>query len=253
MGRNIEPPRDIITHIKKLEKRIENLERSQRISNTSIDEGSVVVNNGAIVSKHPNGVELFRAGQGETTLPFEVDPTPGYLTRIKRGNGQTVFEVFSDADGGESRLTIHDKNGNQLFAEDWLIGKGIGRPFIPLNGYKVSEWLTPPDIVTAASFTGVYIIEFNLQHPAVYVNLRCTTGADVTGEVRLRDTFFGQDLWTASVGTNFSGNLEGQGNVNGLRTYGNNMSLELQARKTAGVGNMRLHLVMTYGRNALTI
>lgn len=250
MGRNVQPPRDAISYIKNLEKRIENLERSQRIGNTSVDNGNVVVNNGAIVSKHPNGVELFRAGRGETTLPFAVDPTQGYLTRVKRANGNTVFEAFSSEAGGESRFVLQDRNGNPVLSEDWLVGNGMGRPYIPIRTYKLSEWSSPPDLVTAASFTGVYLLEFNMQHPSVYVNIRTIADAGTAGEIRLQDTFFTHTMWSDTISTAFNGNKEGTGNIHILRSWGQNMSLEVQARRTAGTGNLRFQLAMAYGTSA---
>lgn len=253
MGRNAEPPRDIISYIKGLEKRIEYLERSQRIGNTSIDSGNVIVNNGAIVAKHPNGVELFRTGVGSTTLPFDVDPTQGYVTRFRRANGNLVFETFSSEDGGEAMAQFNDRNGNQIISEDWLVGKGLGRPFIPWAGYRVSEWTTPPDIVTSGSFVGVYIIEGNQQHPAIYVNVRCVADAGTAGEIRLQDTFFGSTMWSTTISSGFNGNLTGTGTINGIRNYGDQQSFEIQARRTAGAGNLRFLLVMAYGRGALTL
>lgn len=253
MGRTQGEPKDIIEYIKLLEKRIQNLERSQRIGNTSIDGGSVVVNNGAIVAKHPNGVELFRTGTGSTILPFEVNPTQGYVTSIRRANGNLIFEAFSSEGGGESMSQLRDRNSNQILTEDYLTGNGLGRPFIPYRIYKASEWLTPPDIVTSGTFAGVYIIESNQQHPAVYVNVRVVADAGTAGEVRLQDTFFGNTMWSATITTAFNGNLEGSGNITGFRAYGNNTSFEVQARRTAGTGNIRLLLVMAYGRSANTI
>lgn len=252
MGRNIEPPQDIISHFKRLEKRIENLERSQRISNTSIDQGSIVVNNGAIVSKHPNGVELFRAGVGETVLPFEVDPTQGYLTRIKRGNGQVVFEVFTDNDGAESRLVMNDRNGNQIFAEDWLVGKGLARPYIPWGANKTVDLTTPPDITTSGTFVAVYTVQGILQHPALFVRLKVVADAGTTGEIRLQDTFFSSTLWSDTIASG-SSIKSGVGTLNGLYSYGQMVGLEIQVRRTSGAGNIRTALVNTYGQLALTL
>lgn len=253
MGRNVEPRRDLVSYIKQLEKRIEYLERSQRIGNTAIDKGNVVVNNGAVVAKYPNGVELFRTGTGTTTLPFDTLPTQGYVTRFRRGNGNLVFEAFSTEDGGSTTTQFNDRNGNQILSEDWLIGKGLGRPFIPWHGYRASDWTTPPDIITASTFTAVYILEGNQQHPALYVNVRCVADAGTAGEIRLQDTFYGNTMWSATISAGFNGNLTGTGTINDLRNYGENQSLEIQARRTAGTGNLRFLLVMAYGSNALTL
>lgn len=253
MGRNVEPPLDIISQFRRLERRVENLERSQRISNTSIDEGSVVVNNGAVVSKHPNGVELLRAGVGETILPFDVDPTPGYVTRIRRGSGQTVFEVFTDTTGGESRVFIKDRNDNEILSEDWLVGRGLNRPFIPWEAKKVTDFTTPTDITTSGSFVGVYNIQGNYQHPALYVKIRVQADIGTAGEIRLQDNVLSTTMWSDTISSGFNGDKEGIGNISGLYTYGSNLGFEIQIRRTSGAGQIKTAMIMAYGQNAQTI
>lgn len=252
MGRTQKEPRDILDYVKELEQRVQNLERSQRIGNTAVDQGNVVVNNGAIVDKHPNGVELFRTGTGETTLPFDPSPTQGYVTRMRRANGQVVFEVFSSDDGGEAIVYINDRNGNRILSEDWLIGRGLDRPYIPWRSYPKTEWDTPPVVVTSATFVPTHIVEGNIQHPSLYVNARVAADIGTAGEIRLHDVIFGP-LWTATISAGFNSNIERTGNISGLRNYGDNASFELQVRRTAGAGNIRVGIQQAYGRSATTL
>lgn len=251
MGRNIEPPRDAIKYIKQLEKRIENLERSQRIGNTSIDNGSITVNNGSIVSKHPNGAELFRSGTGETILPFEVDPTQGYVTRISRASGQKVFETFSSEAGDEARATFYDRENNEIFGDDYLIGRGLGRPYLHVNAVTMSDYLNPPLIVTAASYTGAYLITGHFQHPAIGIAVRIKADVGTAGNVRVQDTFFGNTIWTSAIASGADTILNGTGNLPGLRGYGQDHNFELQVQRTVGAGNIRVLLMHVYGRSAI--
>lgn len=253
MPRNRTETKDVLEYIQQLEKRIQNLERSQRVGNTAIDDGSMVVNNGAIVAKHPNGEELFRTGTGTTTLPFDVDPTDGYVTRINRANGVKVFEVFSSADGTEGKALINDRQGNEILGDDWLIGKGLSRPYLAYSWYPISEFFAPPVSTSNASYEGAWVVEGNLQHPAIFVNVRVIADAGTAGNIKLRDTFFGVDIWTAAVTTAFNGTLSSTSTIPGGRSYGENFSLELQVQRTAGTGNIRTGLVLAYGRNATSL
>lgn len=253
MGRSHQPPRDLLAYIVELEKRVANLERTAQSGNTAVDRGSVTVNNGAIVAKHPNGEELFRTGTGSTVLPFEVDPTDGYVTRVKRANGVTVFQAFSSAGGAEAKVQINDRQGSEILGDDWLIGKGLSRPFLTYNWYPITEFLSPPVSKNSATYDGAFVIQGNLQHPAIFVNVRVIADAATAGNIKLRDTFFGVDLWTAAVTTAFNGNLSATSNLPSGRGYGDDFSLELQVQRTAGAGNIRVGLVTAYGRSATSL
>lgn len=253
MGRNVEHPDDLIGYIKKLERRIENLERSQRIGNTSIDEGNVTVNNGAIVAKHPNAVELFRTGTGEAVLPFEVDPTPGYVTRIRRGNGNLVFEVFTTEDGNEAKWRLCDRNGDEIVGDDWLIGRGLGRPWLEVSAVTMAEYLNPSIIVTSASYTGTHLITGNFQHPAIGVRVRIKADAATAGNVRVQDTFFGNTLCSSAIAPAADTVIDMSGNLPGLRGLGQDHTFELQVQRTSGAGNIRVLLMHVYGRSAPTL
>lgn len=251
MGRNVEPPQNLISYIKKLEKRIENLERSQRIGNTAIDNGSITVNNGAVVSKHPNGVELFRSGTGSTVLPFEVDPTPGYVTRITRASGVKVFEQFASEDGTEAKFFMNDREGNEVLGDDWLSGRGLSRPYLPLNYYTMADYNTPPVNTTSATFVGLYQVYGIMQHRGVEFRLRVAADIGTAGNIRLQDTFFGYTIWSDSIAAGFNGEKQGTGNLNGLVPYGSNFSFEIQVQRTAGAGVIRVMPVMIYSRGGV--
>lgn len=253
MGRTIKETRDLLDYVKELEQRIQNLERSQRIGNTAIDDGSITVNNGAIVAKHPNGVELFRTGTGTTTLPFDVDPTEGYLTRIRRANNNIVFESFSSTDGAEARAYIQDRNTNVILDEDWLIGRGLGRPFIGWNWHTPAEATTPPQLVTSATYVDVYNLMGNIQHPTIQARIRVFCDIGTTGTIRIFDTFFGTTQWEDTIASGFNDVKIAVANIHGLRAYGDDCQMVLQARRTAGAGNIRIGILQAYGRAALTL
>lgn len=251
MSRNYEGPPDLLDYIKKLEQRVANLERSQRATNTSVDRGSITVNNGAIVSKHPNGTELFRSGKGETVLPFEVDPTQGYVTRITRANGVKVFEQFASDDGAEAKFFMNDREGNEILGDDWLSGRGLSRPFLPLNHYPMSEYNTPPVSTTSATYAGLFQVYGIMQHRGVEFRLRVAADIGTAGNIRLQDTFFSYTIWSDSIAAGFNGEKQGTGNLNGLVGYGSNFNFEIQVQRTAGTGVIRVMPVMIYSRGGV--
>lgn len=253
MGRSAQPPEDLLDYVKRLEARIRNLERSQQAGNTAVDRGSVTVKNGAIVAKHPNGQELFRTGTGSTTLPFDPSPTDGFVTRVTRADGTKVLEAFSSEDGTEGKFQINDRQGSEILGDDWLFGKGLSRPFLTYNWYPITEFLSPPVSKNSATYDGAFVIQGNLQHPAIFVNVRVIADAATAGNIKLRDTFFGVDIWTAAVTTAFNGNLSATSNLPSGRGYGDDFSLELQVQRTAGAGNIRVGLVTAYGRSATSL
>lgn len=253
MGRSHRAPKDLLEYVKELEQRISNLERSQRAPNTSVDRGSITVNNGAIVDKHPNGVELFRTGTGQTTLPFDVSPTDGYVTRLKRANGNTVLEVFSSSDGTEARIFIQDRAGNTIFDEDWLIGRGLGRPYIGWNWFTPTEDTTPPQVVTSASYVDVYQLSGIFQHPSIQVKIRIAADIGTAGNIRIQDTFFNTTQWSDSIAAGFNSTKIANANIHALRNYGDDCQMALQVQRTAGTGNIRIGLQYVYGRSAISL
>lgn len=242
MGRTVEPPKDVLDYIRLLEKRIANLERSQRIGNTSIDRGNVTVRGGAIVAKHPNGTELFHTGSGS-----DDDLGEGYLTRIARPNGQTVLEVFS-TDTSEGKVKIYDRAGYEMLSDDWLTGRGLSSPTIPINYSPTTEHLAPTNGTSSVDFYPVWTINGRLQHMGIRLMVLVRADAGTAGEMQLREKFFDIVLGeTVVISTAQWSYVDITRGMLGDYQIGSTFRLDLEFKVTSGAGGIRSQIVLCHG------
>jgi hypothetical protein len=241
-------PQDIVELIKRLEGRIESLERRPRANLTTID-------NGAIVAVDTDGSPLFVAGthQMYNTYPGTTFRGTAFYRTGPGGStpGNAVMTVgYNDGGALPDVIRVYDKNSYNIFADDVLSG-GLARPYIP-SSFIVTDPTKWP-VTTSATFQNVQECLYIVQHPYVYVDYRLyANNADTSAELRLlSDGVQIGTTQTYDVGT-------GPGTVKQdfitaqlIPTTKNpydSAVLTIEIRRTAGTGNVYGIAGNVYGR-----
>lgn len=103
-----ESPPDLIERIKRMEKRIADLEKVRRINNTSIDSGELVIRGGDIVVREVDGTKVLEILHGAVPA----------LNMYPIGDGTEEYKLVifgweSASQGAALQLGVEKVNGNQ--------------------------------------------------------------------------------------------------------------------------------------------
>lgn len=244
-GRTRNENPDLVSRIVQLEERIKNLEKVQRIGNTSVDTGKIVINNGAIVVQHANGTELFRTGREGLGGAF-VDNV--YVTRIRRNDNSEAIVVYDDDTSADidGALLMYDRSGNIIFSENYDSGTGLGRPFLQYAYQTTDEHITPSVLTTSGTFEPLWTLTGEIQHTGIRLNVLIQADAGTTGEIRLLNPTTSEEI--IPVEAIADGEVAYRYMVgNNTLNYGEPFQFDLEARRASGGGNVRVLLVYAMG------
>ncbi|MGW1680562.1 hypothetical protein [Saccharopolyspora sp. NPDC002376] len=141
-----------------------------------------------------------------------------------------------------TRLITKDAGGATLVAPDKLTGRGLARPYIPtpMIPTDVPEWPGTQQ----ATFTGKWVQSIYHQHPKItLVVYAAADTAGTTGEIRviIGGAVFSDSAQVTAVGSSI---YQANAFLFGPGLWpGNHMApvtIEIQARRTAGTGWVRL-------------
>lgn len=242
-SRNEQP--DLISQIAQLQERVKNLEKVQRIGNTSVDAGKIVINNGAIVVQHANGAELFRTGREGIGASFIDDV---YVTRVRRNDDSEAFVVYDDDTSADipGALLMYDRVGNIIFSEDYVTGNGLGRPYLSHSFATTSEHITPTVLTGSGSFDPLWTLTGEIQHSNIRLNVLIQADVGTTGEIRLYNPTSGLEIIpTEAISSGENAYRYMQGPI--LDNYGEPYQYDLEVRVASGSGDIRVLLVYVMG------
>lgn len=223
-----------------LSKRIDNIEAGNRISYTSIDSGSMKVVGGNFSVGDPYHVYF-----GNVTVGLET--TAGWIFR--RADLSQVF-VLQGNGTADQFWAMYDNLGNIIISDDGFTDQGLARPYIPLPVARHSN-LTFDTTTASTTMTGLYTLRFYKQQPRVRVMMVVKSSDGSTpGEIQLynvtRDEIIqGPDVVTAGTTTFMD---FGPSAVTG--NHMEDLTLEIQARRTAGAGTIGIIVMGAYGQQS---
>jgi hypothetical protein len=227
-------PRDIADHIRALEKRIQVLERSQRVT-------SVVNSTGVYTFLAADGVTpLFAVGDqafGDRGLAINRDDGSSAI-RVNRAFAPDVFQL----------LQMYDRNNNLIFAEEYLHGEGMDMPkqATPF-WYPVNATL---DVGTSStSFVDLFRCRAFKQNFSLHTAFEVVaSGGAVQGEFQLRDSFFGAygAIVTHAAGVTRTEYTIEEPSVP-LGTVASERDVYLAGRVSSGAGTVTVRIVQTRG------
>lgn len=212
--------------------------RSGSSRNMSIGEGGVFTIKGGRLR-----VLFPEAMGGETSvyagdIVSEVDGTyQGTGLFVQAEDGTDIATFRTNAATGKPIVTLRDAQGNAVLYTSTSTGQGLVRPFAHLPLYPVR----PADFnvgTTAGSFETLYAGEIHKERNDLSVGVRHY--ADVSGTTgEIRCVVDGVQLG-ATATVSFSGGVSSFGPADIAGTHMQFVYVEVQARRTAGTGTVRV-------------
>lgn len=237
-------PQDIIDRIRKLERQV-----SELSGRANIRPALNTIVNGSVTIKG-DGVLEIQDGDGHTSL-VAGRAEPDYLsggaqtaTIINRVNGNKAFAVWSETGSSTQAVRVFDGNGNPVFSDDPILG-GLAQPWIPLPKPQDVSVVTWPK-TTSSTYVTIASAPARLQHPAVIFVADMGWDSGCTGSLQL--TIGGTVVGTGASNARLAGNVLVPG-WSWSGTPGETL-IELQAKKTAGTGNVYGQIKYLYGAQA---
>ena len=241
---------DLMSIIKDHARRLRKMETAPQLGNSSIgsggirvtDGGSIIADGGAVRVIGPNGQTSFYFG-GITPRLADGTLQPGFILYRNDGTvAAALYDPTPDVDY-QQFLALWDREQHIVVSDDTASGRGLATPYIPLpmGRARYTDW----PAVTDATFVEVHRGLVYRQHPRVVAYIRATTDvAGTTGEFRLMAD--GVQIGdTVDVGFVVANNT-----VVGEWPVGEHLTghvLTVQARRTAGTGNVRVECSAIYG------
>ncbi|MFG1847769.1 hypothetical protein [Micromonospora carbonacea] len=231
-------PGDIMRRLRDLERQVRELLAGRRLEAASIGRGGVTVKDGgAIRVRDTDGSLLVWMGNLGNDLRGSV---------LYRAGGSAALGVFGTGTGGDvGFIGMYDRSGNPIVTDDVLSGRGLARPFIPL---QVNEVSVPTATTTSGTFTDVAVGMVSVQHPVMYAYL-LVRASDVTtaGEVRLALQGVGIGPTVTVDAGAYVYTSVGPFALTDPPPYGVIRGLSVQARRTAGAGTIGVRVMSIMG------
>ena len=232
-------PSDFFAQVRNIAKEeVAKFFRSGPLRNASISDGGLTIRGGFFRLLFGN-VSLFHLGPVTPSLP---DGTPQQGWIVRRSDGSTVLALYDAnvADGQVMQaLNWFDRTGHSVLADDTNSGEGLARPYLQHAFYpaRFGDYLS----TSSATFETIYRAELPKQQPRLRVAVMAATdNADTSGELQV--LVEGQPLGTTVTGLNsstFKTGVFGPALLPDVE-YGSTMHVEVQARRTAGTGSVRI-------------
>lgn len=238
-------PEDVLDYVKRLEKRVVNLEKLTRSSNTSIDSGALIIkgNDGQIIGVFG---DIMKAG----LIPPDGTSQMGFL--FYRTDGTLALSLYDSSMTGEfgQYIGLFDQRQEPLLLEDFRTGYGLARPFFagpPIYNPDPSMW----PATTSSAFVGSQEAWMFFNNPGVYVDfLMNCSAADTTGEARLmiNGVQYGPTISGGFGYSSFNQKLLLPESLVSEQWY----NVNIQHRRTAGTGSVATAYRILYNTQKLT-
>jgi hypothetical protein len=185
---------------------------------------------------------------GQSTIP-DGSGRIQQIFQIARDDGTTALALgdYGTTPGHthHQALTMLDRAGNTIFAEDTVSGFGIANPYIPLGTFVD---ITPPAATTTStSFVALQWGDIIQQHARLSVSLLAQTSAGTTGEIRL--TIGGVQVGIVSIPAGAFGQYA-IGPVawpSGTFNWLSHGTAQLEGRRTGGTGSIGVRCLGAWG------
>lgn len=213
--------------------------RSGPLRNASITDGGLTIRGGFFRLLFGNIVMWFVGPYGPA-LPDGTAQQGFYLRRADGTLALDLRDAFPGLDGTLNQaLTWYDRTGHGVLADDTDSGEGLARPYLQAAFYpaRFGDYLT----TTSGTFETIYRAELPKQQPRLRVAVSgATDDAGTSGEMRV--LVEGNPLGTTVTGLNsttFSTGVFGPALLSDA-PYMSTLHVEIQARRTAGAGSVRV-------------
>lgn len=213
--------------IRALERTVEQLSAARNLRSATIDEP------GVLRVRRADGSDVAYVGRLS-------DGAMGVL--FYRTDGTLAFSV--DELNGQARVAFWN-GGREVVGTDTVSGLGLARPYLPVQFGPSAIPANAPS-TTSGTFTSLWRSFQDKQHPKLSVLYLVQADPDTTGEVQ---------LWDAKASAQLDVEPVAAGDYRFVYTdtvapagdFGDLLDVELRARRTAGTGALRVHVVSAMG------
>lgn len=201
-------------------------------------------------ARRGEGIGRLRVTTSAGVLIVETGPMPWTHMdgstqegiRLYREDGGLVASVQAQPSvTGVDRqcLTVYDRAGNAVFADDAISGWGLARPYLPFSFGRANYLSWEP--TSSTSFTDIHLTAIEKQAPMAYVVIGHTNDvAAATGQVQV--TVNGVAV-TPPISTSFSVTLSTVGPFELPGAHMATVELRVQAKRSTGTGNVRCEVI----------
>ncbi|GIJ25488.1 hypothetical protein Vqi01_06500 [Micromonospora qiuiae] len=239
IGDNAISKGDLGRRLYDLEQLVRELIAGRRLEAASIGRGGVTVKDGGTFRvKDIDGVDLAWMG---------LDPQSGLRgTVLRRAGGAVAFAAFGTGAVGDSGFAaLYDLAEQYVVSDDIASGRGLARPYIPV---QLGEVTIPTTTTTSGTFTDMAAGTMPVQHPVLFAHVLARASDGTTaGEVRM--TLNGEQVGepaTVDAGA-FVHMYLGPATVDAVYEYGHLHRVRVQARRTAGSGEIGVRVMSMHG------
>lgn len=252
MRRRGEQP-NLLEVIRRLERRVSDLESGNRIGNTAIDSGNLVVESGSSINiYHPSQSDWPIVRLGDISGHWGIAVTQVLPSRD--GFQSTLFET--GAPGPELDevftpiFTVFGVAGDSLMslAPNW----GLAEPRTVHNFLPTSNHITPAASTTSATFAQIFTVWGYTYHEGILIDYIVQNDVGTTSEVQIREANIDSVTATASHGSGAfeygSLNFDFVSNASGDDPFpGMFFKVDLEIRRTSGAGVVRAGMISAIG------
>ncbi|MEV0805723.1 hypothetical protein [Micromonospora sp. NPDC050200] len=205
---------------------------------TVLDGGDIAIEGGGSVTVDGGDITVIdAAGNIIGQIGDLGNGKRGFI--LRRAGGYPALEVSGTGVGSDYGFVgMYDVSGNYIVTDDAASGRGLARPYIPI---QVGEVSVPTAVATSTGFADLHVGAAVLQHPVLYAYVLIrSSDSSTTGEVRMAVDGIG-------VGPTLPVNAGAYAYVNVgpfalpssvLGNYSAIQVLSVQARRTAGTGTI---------------
>ena len=207
-----------------------------------------IVAGGSINVKDPDtGNTIFYSGTA--TIPDGSGRTQ-MISQFRRDDNTAGLAIgdFGTAPGHAhlQAMVWYDRNGNPVFADDTVGGKGIAAPYIPFGPFMSNT--VPTDTTTSSTYTTLQTALGDWMNPKISIQILVLASDSTTkGNVRVIDqsgNVIGAPIAIAAGSYSYYtiGPVAMPGN------FKDALSLNIQAQRTAGSGTIGVRGISALGR-----
>lgn len=226
--------------LQKLRQEIAELRTARSLENAFIGRGGVTIGeDGSLIVKDGDGRTVAIVGALPTAYNrSDGSRQPGVVLYREDGTLAAFLGDFNATTPPfKQAWQITDRAGNIVMADDTNSGKGLATPWVDgglvLADTDVTRW---PQ-TTSGTFLDVAFGWYRIQNPKMQWVFQYVADAATAGQVRLLVNGV-QVGATQTVGTSFGTWVQYNVTIPGAWSVGDLVSVEVQARRTAGTGSV---------------
>lgn len=228
---------DMVSQMRELVRRVEDLEKGAGIGSTSIDSGDLSIRGGSFSVGEVPAVYMGPLGYGADT---------GTGWQFRREDGTVAFALTGD-DIDHQFFELRDSAANVIVADDADANQGMARPYLNIHLHEHGN-IVPTITTTSTSFTPLWAARFLKQHPYVQMDILCrASDGSTSGQIQIFNTNTGLVIaGPTNITLGFYDTISlGPAQVAGLHME--TIELEIQVKRTAGAGTIGIRPQFAYG------